>query len=74
MGDEPRIDKDVPVPEKNSKGYSRALNQMEVGESFRFPEIDRPAVASLASRLSAKEREYTTRKVNDHTVRIWRVK
>lgn len=64
------IEKDVPLPQRNAY----PLQELEVGESFAFPEELRNSIQSRASTLKKKHGyEYTIAKVKDDVCRVWRV-
>lgn len=72
------IDKDVPIPKK-TKGSGRRtvypLDKMELGDSFVVP-LEQRKDLSVRIRYQAKKtgRAFTTRKISDTSVRVWRTK
>lgn len=71
------IERDVPIPPvgKAPGGKPRVfpVAELEVGESFEFPIEKRPTVQSSASHVKRDTgREFTVRKIDDVTGRIWR--
>lgn len=67
-----KVDKGIPIPVRRNKAVP--LAQLEVGESIGFPIEFRANVASRASKLKAQGREYTIKKEDELTARIWRTK
>lgn len=67
------VDTGVPVPTDRSKQLP--LNVLEVGESFLFPLDERNRVQTFASRLKSRRgKEFTIRKQDENTARVWRIK
>lgn len=65
------IDTGVPVPER----VNYPIRELKVGESFVFPLEKRKIVQSRASVIKTDTgREFTVKKMNDETARIWRTK
>ena len=70
------IDTGVPVPETTGKGRPSIwpIDQLGVGESFVFPADKRQTIASAASRKKEGGKEFTIKKQDDTSYRIWRIK
>ena len=66
----PRIDKNVPLPQK------WPFSDMKVGDSFLVPDdIHRSTVTVAASRYGAKHKmRFTVRLTEDRKLRCWRTK
>ncbi len=75
-----KIDNDVPIPSSGSStetGLLVTLTTLKVGESFVYPLIKRNSVSgtiSLGRRSGAilQTHKYTTRKISDTELRVWR--
>jgi len=69
-----QIDSDVPMPEEpETFNDAFPLERLEVGESFEFPYEHRKYVQSRASTIKRRKgMEYTVRKVDDKSARVWR--
>ena len=71
------IEKGIPLPKKLHRGgrdkakVRLAMEAMEVGESFLWPEEKRGAVLMLAWKYLRPKR-FTTESQDDGTVRVWR--
>lgn len=72
-----KIDKDVPVPEAPDPvelNSSMPLEDLEVGESFEFPADKRSYVQSRVSGLKRRKGlEFTVRRMDELTCRVWRI-
>jgi hypothetical protein len=80
-----KIEKNVPMPEKNTarrpgRKAKYPFKEMKVGDSFSFgkytPSAQRSLITcanSFVKRTKAKS-EFTARKMNDGTLRVWRTK
>lgn len=67
------IDDGVPVPEVSLAGLP--LDTLKIGESILFPVEHRSKVQIQASRLKKRtDKEFTVRKENHKSARIWRIK
>lgn len=65
-----KIDSNVPMPVQRYP-----LMNLKVGESFEFPIERRDLIQTNASTIKRRKgREFTVRKVNETTARVWRVK
>ena len=65
------IDTGVPVPER----AKYPVRELKVGDSFLFPADKRDSVQPLASKIKVETgREFTIRKMDNDTCRIWRIK
>lgn len=63
------VEKNVPIPSREAV----PLDEMEVGDSIAFPDFKRKSVQSKASLMKKRgEAEFTVRKIDDTTCRIWR--
>jgi hypothetical protein len=72
---EPKIDKHVPMPSVSRHRYPFA--NMNVGDSFVVAYAKRDSVITAASQFVKQHQpawQFTTRKVGDGEVRMWRVK
>lgn len=69
-----KIDANVPVPDKPDVQADKfPLASLEVGQSFEFPYVDRKYVQSMASTIKRRKGlEYTVKKINEQTARVWR--
>jgi hypothetical protein len=66
------IESGVPVP-IGSPGIP--LGHMAVGDSVQFPLSKRSTVQSFASKLKRDHgKQFTVKKLNENTARVWRVK
>lgn len=70
-----KIDKDIPIPQEPETLHDNfPLEVLEVGESFEFPDEFRRYVASKASTIKRRKgMEFTVRKVDDVSCRVWRI-
>lgn len=70
--DEIKIEKGVPLPVQCVSGTPIAdtMRKMEVGDSIVLPVAKRGGVASLASRLRIK---IAVRKIDNDSIRVWRI-
>lgn len=72
MSEEFTIEHGVPIPQNWQRW---PLRDMEVGDSFLFPTVDRHKVGALMSILKRDTgKHFIQRKVNDTQSRVWRVK
>lgn len=63
------IDTGIPVPDR----ASYPIRDLAVGESFVFPLNKRGSVQTKASKIKAETgHDYTIRKIDNDTARIWR--
>lgn len=68
-----KVETGVPIPVQRSEPLP--LRGLKVGESILFPMKRRTTIMSYASRLKRKEgMQFTTKKVDENSCRIWRVK
>lgn len=68
---EVKIEKNVPMPAPYSRsGLTGTLREMEIGDSIVIPRIRQTNVSTAANTL---RRKYSTRKIDDQTIRVWRV-
>ncbi len=70
-----KIDKEVPISKKKTGAagkYTEAFRMMEIGDSFMVEKFNQ----SETARMRAKKLGYvvTTRKQQDGSYRVWRVK
>lgn len=67
-----QIESDVPIPDEPG---SVPLDELDQGDSIAFPLEQRPTVQSRASKLKSQTgKEFTIRKLDEDTARVWRVK
>lgn len=67
------IEKDVPVPRHLNVKYP--FEKMEIGDSFTESLKKRNRIASAAMTYGLRnDVKFTVRKINDDTLRVWRVK
>lgn len=70
-----KIDKGVPIPDDIDMGTLPPLRTLSVGESIAFPLTIRKSVQTVASKHKRLYgTEFTVKKVNEQTARVWRVK
>jgi hypothetical protein len=67
-----KIDKNVPLPEAQGRGFSAALRKMKVGESIVIPLDARSSIRTLATRLGLRISVRTME--NGTHIRVWLVK
>ena len=75
------IEKGIAIPAYGIRGSHRAkypFRQMEVGDSFTVMDTT-VSFQVLMNRLcgasrNCKNKKFTTRKIGDHEVRVWRLK
>lgn len=66
-----KIEKGVDIPVR----APAQLKNLEVGDSFTFPIAERVNVASRASFIKRTTgKEFTTKRLDDETCRVWRTK
>jgi hypothetical protein len=71
-----KIEKDIPIPNKiiviKTYGITGGLRQLQIGESFVIPWVkSKPNTLSVfAKRIKIK---IVTRRIDDETIRIWRI-
>lgn len=64
------VDSGVPPPDAKHV----PLESLEVGDSMLFPLARRNTVQTLASRIKSKSgKEFTIKKIDENTARIWRL-
>lgn len=71
-----KIEKGIPiingVPRGcNAKLPAYPLREIEVGDSFILPRTRQNAVVAAAGLI--KDKKFITRKVDDETIRVWRI-
>lgn len=66
-----QVDTAIPIPERKQK---LPINLLEVGESFLFPGAERNRIQTRASQLKKAGKEFTIKKQDNATARIWRIK
>jgi hypothetical protein len=67
------IEKNIPVPPKNAARRKFPLENMEVGESFAFEGKASQVSPSIQSVKHMNPGwQFTTRKVDDTHIRVWR--
>lgn len=65
------IDTGIPVPER----ATYPLNELKVGESFLFPVKKRGSVQTRVSSIkSISDKDFTIKKMDEETCRVWRTK
>lgn len=62
---------EIPASGRHCIGLINVLNNIKVGESFLYPLTKRTSVLGVA--LKYKPRKFTTRKVDENHIRVWRV-
>lgn len=81
------IEKNIPVSRKlGGRGLKYPIDQMDVGDSFAVPLVkpknrwgQHPEQAAVGrciiewTKRNAPGKKFTTRKVDDNTLRVWRV-
>ena len=68
------IEKNIPLP-KNKQNYKYPLRELEVGESFTIPLIQKAIVAAHMSHIKHQSgKVFTLRTIDKETVRVWRTK
>jgi len=66
-----KIDKNVPLPESQGRGFSAALRKMKPGESIVIPLDARSSIRTLATRLGLR---INVRTIDAEHIRVWLVK
>ena len=69
------IDKGIPIPSPGSKreGFIRRLRELTPGDSFAVAKDRRATLAVAVLRVRARSgQRFTTRLMDDGTVRVWR--
>lgn len=67
-----KIEHGIPMPLCSADGHViKALRQMKVGDSFVYPRNHQASISGIGQRAGVK---LVTRKLNDDTIRVWRVK
>jgi hypothetical protein len=65
------IDSGIPAPERASYPY----DSLQVGDSFLFPVSKRGSVQSRVNRMKREQgKEFTVKKMDKDTCRVWRIK
>lgn len=64
------IESNIPIPTLRLTGLTGRLRQLELGDSFTSPKRNRGTLVTSAHRVGIK---IVTRKVDDTTIRVWRV-
>lgn len=66
-----QIDSGVPIPQGS---FGRIpIADLEIGDSFLFPIEKRRSVQTIASRVKKDTgRDFTIKKMDDNTCRVWR--
>lgn len=69
-----KIDKNVPIPKSRLRKIW-PLADLKPGDSFLIPIGERSYLSqAIAQQKRRTNREFTTRKISDTEVRVWRVK
>lgn len=71
MNDMPKIEKNIPLPDKKSGKNIRLLKSMEVGDSFVIEIKSRSSFLISAAREGIK---ITTRSIGNGKIRVWLIK
>jgi hypothetical protein len=69
-----KIEKDVPVPARgHSSDITLVLHQLEPGDSVVLPGPIRTIRNTVANVRKKTHRQFTTRELEDGSMRVWRV-
>lgn len=64
----------VPEPEERTQHNKYPIRRMQVGESFKVPMEKRGSISATATRIAkVTGKRFTVRKVDQDTVRVWRI-
>lgn len=70
-----QIERGVPMPAVRSSGAKYPFADMEVGDSFTAPEIERTRISGACQNKARQgDKKFTIRKTGDGFIRVWRVK
>ncbi len=78
-----KIDKNIPIPEKrtrNRTAFRKALEKMEVGDSFEFSSPNYPkkdplrSIANHVQVVSNNQKKFRTQSIGGVQRRVWRIK
>lgn len=71
-----KIEKDIPIPPVGGKKVKYPYKKMEVGDSFTVLAYSSGVVSSCKTWGNRQDPvvEFTSRRVNGHELRIWRIK
>jgi len=66
-----KIDKEIPIPDKDKKGMRLLESKMNIGDSILF--FDSRLAKGLRNRISEAGFKATTRKISKNKWRVWKV-
>lgn len=68
-----KLEHGIPIPERRARAgkWIDLLRSMKVGDSFTIPYAMRTFPSGVSQRIGVK---VTTRKLDEKTMRVWRVK
>lgn len=70
-----KLQKGIPIPNKRYGLTSKyPFDNMEVGDSFVASKHSILSVARNWARINKKDYKFTTRKIAENKIRIWRIK
>ena len=67
----PRIEKGVPLPEKQGEGFTALLRKMQIGDSFLVTAYQGSSIRTMFYRM--RPLRFKSRILGDGNMRIWRV-
>lgn len=68
------ITSDIPVPEKRRGGLTAMMRKLEVGQSVGVTGVKHTDLGGTCSNLKRRHGlKFTTRKLEDGSIRIWRL-
>lgn len=74
-----KLEMGIPIPQKHrTSKLMDTMRTMKVGESFTYPASLRSSVTGTATFVRQEygkgSRKFTTRKIDEKTIRVWRIR